>query len=215
VHCDDGSDLVVVELSGAGTGPLRRLAGPGPASSVAWSPDGAVLAAGFASTPHLVLFRRTGEGFIPQALDRQDAHAGAVAWSPDGSTIATTSAAPSGDGVIRIFDGRSGTPTGRFPGGSALQQNPVWAPGGDGVAVADGSGIVTWPVHGTAPSRWESPQQPYGSQVLAWTGDGRVIAAGGRDHVVRVWRAGRAEPVAEWVVRPWAMLLGRGAPPAR
>ena len=97
---------------------------------------------------------------------------------------------PSGDGVVRVFDGRTGTPTGRFAGGSALAQNPVWAPDGTAVAVADGAGIVTVPVRGAAPSRWESPQQPYGSRVLAWTVDGRLITAGGRDHVVRVWHRG-------------------------
>ncbi len=117
------------------------------------------------------------------------------------------STAPSGDGVVRVFDGRTGAPIGRFPGGPALLQNPVWSPRGDSVAVADGAGIVTWPVHGAAPSRWESPQQPYGSRVLAWTADGRVLAAGGRDHVVRAWRAGRPEPVAVWAVTPWAMLV--------
>jgi len=162
-----------------------------------------------------VLFRRADDGFTPQTVDRQDAHTGDLAWSPDGTAIATTSTAPSGDGVVRVFDGRTGAPIGRFPGDPALQQNPVWAPSNDGVAVADGTGIVTWPVHGAAPGRWESPQQPYGSRVLAWTADGRVLAAGGRDHAVRVWRAGRAEPVAEWAVTPWAMLLRRDAPPDR
>ena len=162
-----------------------------------------------------MLFRRADEGFTPQAVDRQDAHTGALAWSPDGTAIATTSTDPSGDGVVRVFDGRTGAPTGRFPGGPALQQNPVWAPGSDSVAVADGAGIVTWPVHGAAPGRWESPQQPYGSRILAWTADGRVLAAGGRDHVVRVFRTGRAEPAAEWAVTPWEMLLDRGAPPGR
>jgi WD40 repeat protein len=215
VRCDEASELAVVEVAGAGAGPVRRLTGPGPASSIAWAPDGTVLAAGYSAAPHLVLFRRAGEGFTPQAVDRQDAHTGALAWSPDGTAIATTSAAPAGDGVVRVFDGRTGAPIGRFPGAPALQQNPVWAPGGDSVAVADATGIVTWPVHGAAPGRWESPQQPYGSPVLAWTADGRVVAAGGRDHAVRVWRAGRAEPVAEWAVSPWTMLLRRDAPPDR
>jgi hypothetical protein len=215
VHCDDASELAVVEVSGAGTGPVRRLAGPGPPSDIVWAPDGTALAAGFAASPHLVLFRRADEGFTPQTVDRQDAHTGALAWSPDGTAIATTSTAPSGDSVVRVFDGRTGAPIGRFPGDPALQQNPVWAPGSDSVAVADATGIVTWPVHGAAPGRWESPQQPYGSRVLAWTADGRVLAAGGRDHAVRVWRAGRAEPVAEWAVTPWAMLLRWDAPPDR
>ena len=96
VHCDDASELAVVEVSGAGAGPVRRLAGPGPASSIAWAPDGTVLAAGFAASPHLVLFRRAGEGFTPQTVDRQDAHTGALAWSPDGTAIATTSTARPG-----------------------------------------------------------------------------------------------------------------------
>ncbi|MBL8927932.1 MAG: hypothetical protein JNM77_17150 [Pseudonocardia sp.] len=215
VYCDDASGPAVVELSGAGAGPVRRLAGPGPVSGIAWAPDGTVLAAGFAASPHLVLFRRAADGFTPQSVDRQEARTGALAWSPDGTVIATTSPAPSGDGVVRVFDGRTGAPIRRFPGDPALQQNPVWAPGSDRVAVADGTGIAIWPVRGAAPGRWESPQQPYGSRVLAWTADGRVLAAGGHDHAVRAWRAGRAEPAAEWVVTPWAMLLRRDGPPGR
>ena len=38
-------------------------------------------------------------------------------------------------------------------------------------------------------------------------GDGRLITAGGRDHVVRVWHKGQAEAVVEWAVSPWEMLL--------
>jgi WD40 repeat protein len=208
VRCTDASEVAVVELPGGEPGPVRRLAGSGPPTTVAWAPDGASFAAGFSAAPHLVVYRRAADGFTAQAVVGQEAQAGAVAWSPDGTAVASTSAGPSGDGVVRVFDGRTGTPTGRFAGGSALQQNPVWAPGGDAVAVADGAEIVTFPVRGAASSRWESPQQPYGSRLLAWTGDGRLLTIGGRDHVVRVWQPGRAEAVAQWSVSPWEMLLG-------
>ena len=207
VRCDEANELVVVDVSAGGPGPVRRLAAPGPASSVAWSPDGTALAAGFSATPHLVLFHRLPVGFTTQPVARQDAHVGAVAWSPDGTAVATASTAPAGDGVVRVFDGRTGAPTGRFPGGPALEQNPLWAPGSDAVAVADTSGIVTWPVHGAAPGRWDSAQRLFGSRLLAWTADDRLLAAGGRDHVVRVWRPGKADPVAEWSVSAWSMLL--------
>ena len=207
VRCDEANELVVVDVSAGGPGPVRRLAAPGPASSVAWSPDGTALAAGFSATPHLVLFHRLPVGFTTQPVARQDAHVGAVAWSPDGTAVATASTAPAGDGVVRVFDGRTGAPTGRFPGGPALEQNPLWAPGSDAVAVADTSGIVTWPVHGAAPGRWDSAQRQFGSRLLAWTADDRLLAAGGHDHVVRVWRPGKADPVAEWSVSAWSMLL--------
>ena len=207
VRCTDAGEVAVVELPDGEPGPVRRLAGSGPPTAVAWAPDGASFAAGFSAAPHLVVYRRAADGFTAQVAVGQEAQAGAVAWSPDGTAVASTSAGPSGDGVVRVFDGRTGTSTGRFAGGSALAQNPVWAPDGTAVAVADGSGIVTVPVRGAAPARWESPQQPYGSHLLAWTGDGRLITAGGRDHVVRVWHTGRAEAVVEWVVSPWEMLL--------
>ena len=207
VRCTDAAEVAVVELPDGEPGPVRRLAASGPATALAWAPDGASFAAGFSAAPHLVVFRRAADGFTAQAAAGQEARVGAVAWSPDGTAVASASDGPSGDGVVRVFDGRTGTPTGRFAGGSALAQNPVWAPGGEAVAVADGAGIVTVPVRGAAPSRWESPQQPYGSRLLAWTGDGRLITAGGRDHVVRVWQAGRAEAVVEWSVSPWEMLL--------
>ena len=91
-----------------------------------------------------------------------------MAWSPDGTAVASTSAGPSADGVVRVFDGRTGVSTGRFAGGNALAQNPVWAPDGTAVAVADGTGIVTVPVRGAAPARWESPQQP--TAPTCWPG---------------------------------------------
>ena len=207
VRCTDAAEVAVVELPAGEPGPVRRLAGSGPATAVAWAPDGASFAAGFSAAPHLVVYRRAADGFTAQAAVGQEARAGAVAWSPDGTAVASTSDGPSGDGVVRVFDGRTGTSTGRFAGGSALTQNPVWAPDGTAVAVADGTGIVTVPVRGAAPARWESPQQPYGSHLLAWTGDGRLITAGGRDHVVRVWHKGQAEAVVEWAVSPWEMLL--------
>jgi WD40 repeat protein len=207
VRCTVASEVAVVELPGGAPGPVRRLAGAGPATGIAWSPDGASLAAGFPSAPHLVVFRRGADGFTGRAAAGQEARAGAVAWSPDGRGLASVSDGPAGDGVVRVFDGRTGTPTGRLAGGSALQQNPVWAPDGTAVAVADGAEIITVPVRGAAASRWESAQEPYGSQVLAWAADGRLLTLGGRDHVVRVWQAGRAEAVAEWSVSPWELLL--------
>ena len=207
VRCTDADEVAVVELGAGEPGPIHRLTGSGPSTAVAWAPDGAGLAAGFSAAPHLVVYRRGADGFTAHVAAGQEAPAGAVTWSPDGTSVASTSDGPSGDGVVRVFDDRTGTATGRFAGGSALAQNPVWAPGGDAVAVADGAAIVTVPVHGAAPHRWESPQQPYGSHLLAWTGDDRLITAGGRDHVVRVWQPGRAEAVAEWAVTPWEMLL--------
>jgi len=207
VRSDDASEVAVVDLPPTGPAPVRRLAGSGPPTGIAWSPDGTSLAAGFSAAPHLVVFRRAGDGFVAQAAAGQDVRAGAVAWSPDGAAVVTTSDGPAGDGVVRVFDGRTGAPTQRFPGGSALSQNPVWAPDGGAIAVADGTGIVTVPVRGVASGRWQSPQQPYGSRVLAWTGDNRLITVGGRDHVVRVWRPGRVQAVAEWSVSPWSLLL--------
>jgi Tol biopolymer transport system component len=211
VRCTDENGVAVVELPGDEPGPVRRLAGSGPATSVAWAPDGESVAAGFSAAPHLVVFRRAADGFTAQTVAGQDARAGAVAWSPDGAAVASASEGPAGDGVVRVFDGRTTAPTSRFPSGSALAQNPVWAPDGTAVAVADGTGIVTVRVHeaanGAVPSRWESPQQPYGSRVLAWTVDDRVVTAGGRDHVVRVWQPGTAQAVAEWSVSWWELLL--------
>ena len=51
----------------------------------------------------------------------------------------------------------------------------------------------------------------WGSQVLAWTRDDRLLTQGGADHVVRVWQVGRAEPVREWAVSPWEVLFSRSA----
>jgi Tol biopolymer transport system component len=211
VRCTDASEVTVVELVGGLPGPVRRLASSGPASSVAWAPDGSSLAAGFSTAPHLVVFRRAADGFTAQAAAGQEARAGAVAWSPDGTAVVTASDGPAGDGVLRVVDGRTGATTVRYAGGSALAQNPLWSPDGTAVAVADAAGIATIPVPGVgyraAPGRWESKQEPYGSRLLAWRVDGRLITVGGHDHVVRVWQTGQAEAVVEWRVSPWELLL--------
>ena len=54
--------------------------------------------------------------------------------------------------------------------------------------------------------QWSSEYQQ--SQIVGWTDGGRVISQGGGDHVVRVWEPGRATPVWEWEISPWAVLVG-------
>ena len=130
-----------------------------------------------------------------------------LAWSPDGTAIATASTAPAGDGVVRVFDGRTGAPTGRFPGGPALEQNPVWAPGATRRGRRHGPGSSRGRCTARRRAVGTARSSRYGSRLLAWTVDGRLLAAGGRDHVVRVWRPGKADPVAEWSVSAWSMLL--------
>jgi hypothetical protein len=83
------------------------------------------------------------------------------------------------------------------------------APESDALASADEAQILAWPVDPSARAdRWHCSQRNWGSEVLAWTTDGRLITLGRADDVVRVWRSGHPEPIVEWAVSPWQVLFG-------
>ena len=171
---------------GAGASP-----GPEPASSIAWAPDGTALAAGYAAarTSSVPARRRRVHAAGRRPAGRP---AGDPRRSPDGTAIATTSTDPPGDGVVRVFDGRTGAPTGRFPGQRPCSRTRAGPGRRQRRASPTAPGSSRGPCTARRPGRWESPQQPYGSRVLAWTADGRVLAVWvAATTSWRVWRAGR------------------------
>src|SRR4051812_45897213 len=76
--------------------------GTRPINSVAWSPDGLMLALGCADETVRLHAARTGE--LVRDLSGQGGPVNSVAWSPDGRVLASGSA----DGAIRLWDAATG-----------------------------------------------------------------------------------------------------------
>ena len=207
VRCTDAGELAVVELPGGEPGPVRRLAGSGPVRPPSPGRRTArCFAAGFSArtAPGGVPARR--RGFTRRRPSGRTPRPVTVAWSPDGTAVASTSAAPPGDGVVRVFDGRTGAPTGRFPGGTRCSRtrcgrrtaprrrrrrhrdrHVARARRGPG-PVGEPAAALRFPPAGLdrrRPPDHRRRPRPRGAGVAR----------------------GRAEPVVEWAVSPWAMLL--------
>ncbi len=203
VTCLYFDGVAVVDVPPAGLGTVHTLTHTSSATALGWSPDGSTLAATFYDAPHLLTFRRVGEALAARELPQQTGSADDIAWSPDGRMLATA-----GGDIAQIFDAASGELIDQFLTEDAYEPNLVWASAGDALASSDENHVLTYPVGGGASAlRWESPQDFWGSQILGWTGEGGVISQGGADHVVRVWQMGRAEPVREWAVPAWQVLV--------
>ena len=117
VHCDDASELAVVEVSGGGRGPgaAARRARTGEQRRLGAGRDGAGGRVRGEPAPRAVPARRRG---LHRAGRRPAGRPHRCRWPGPrtGRRSRRTSPAPSGDGVVRVFDGRTGAPTGRFPG---------------------------------------------------------------------------------------------------
>lgn len=95
----DGS----IRLYGAVKGRIERVARvrlPGKPYSVAWSPDGSLIAVGLQDAPRVLVLSSANLGVLTTVDSGRSGNLGRVAWSPDGSTL---------------FAGGTSTKGGRFP----------------------------------------------------------------------------------------------------
>jgi hypothetical protein len=205
---DGGSRIVTGDVTGRlrfysgktglPTGEERTL---GTSECFAVSPDGALLGRGNRAGVSLV----GADGGEPRDLESNLPGVGVLAFSPDGKLVAGGSR----QGAVAVWDVAGGRHRGRFERDGALVTGLAFSPHGQTLAVAlhpaPGSGspeanrVLLWDVPGWE-LRTSLPGHDGGSRCVAFAPDGRVLATGGEDGLIRLWEVHSAqERVAlEW-----------------
>jgi WD40 repeat protein/subtilase family serine protease len=150
--------------------------------SVAFSPDGSLIASG--SVDYTIKLWRVSDGALVRTLTGHTSGVSSVAFSPDGSLIASGS----GDRTIRLWRVSDGalvaTLTGHTSGVSSVAFSP------DGSLIASGSGdrtIRLWRVSDGALVATLTGHTS-GVSSVAFSPDGSLLASGSVDRTIRLWR---------------------------
>jgi WD40 repeat protein len=143
-------------------------------TSVAWSPDGARLAAASVSG-QLGLYDAT-QGRALHVIDQAHADGGdAVAWRPDGKALATAGR----DGKWRLWDAADGTKLAEHDAGAAWPEHLAWScaridAGGHRLALGAGSKISLWTEAGARAGETMAFAKTISD--VGWIIDGRTLA---------------------------------------
>jgi WD40 repeat protein len=112
--------------------PVWQAAVPDHVASVAWSPDGAHVAAAAISGPIVVFDARTGKPL--HELKGHGFGTAAIAWQPNGALLASVGQ----DKKVRLWNAATGTEAHALDAGASWGEKVVWHPSGQYLAAAAG-----------------------------------------------------------------------------
>jgi hypothetical protein len=165
-------------------------AGKNDVLAVSWSPDSDYIAGGLSWDGNILVWDASRDTLTKTLAGHSD-WVNAVVYSPDGRNIISGSR----DGSIRIWDAGSGQEKSRGAAGEGIRGLAI---SGDGVylAGATDNGVVVW--YAADGKLLDVLAGSAGrSDGVAFSADGRLIAAGGRDGTIKIWPApGAGNPAA-------------------
>lgn len=158
---------------------------------VALSPDGALAA--LATAAGAVTLWDTADHRRIAQLTGPDGQYPDLAFSPDGKTLLTTHTNEEGDKGLRLWDVRTHQLIRALPGQGV---SVAWSPDGASIATAYGSTVVLRDAAGGRRIRTFAYTPNSALVDVAINHDGSLIAAGGSDNRVHVWKRATGELVA-------------------
>jgi WD40 repeat protein len=161
---------------------------------VAFSPDGSVFATG--SDDRTIRLWDPGSGDELHALTEHHARVETIQFSDDGKRLASGDA----EGRIFVWDPSSGRVVASFCCHPYGVEDIALSPDGSRLVSAAGvDGVTLWNVKQEPREVQLLSGGGYGTNRVAFSANGKWIAAGTREGMVRIWDAANAkEPLHEW-----------------
>jgi hypothetical protein len=157
-----------------------------PATTVAFSPDGTLLACG---THRLVTLWDVRLGQVVRSLTGLPGTVQAVRFSPDGTLVAVAGGLPGARGDLRLFRTANGKSVGVLSGHTDVVAAVAFSPDGKRLASAGFDHTVrVWDLENLKPERVLTEHADAVTAVV-FAPDGRWLASGGKDRTVRVVEA--------------------------
>ena len=151
--------------------------------SVAWSPDGAHIAATCGDRTIRVWSAATRQ--LVAAYHFRAESSSHIAWSPDGRYLASAHS----DHTAQVWDTRAGTSMRTYRGHADSVRYVAWSPDGTAIATASNDRTVQIWEALTGKHLYTYSGHTNWTTSLAWSPDGARIASASNDKTVQIWQA--------------------------